>query len=101
MHTYIHIYIHTYIHTYTHTHTHTKIKDAVDHTTLDSHAIRIKFAESARLVKALSSMHEEHADEVMINSSKYKVAARDTAAGKYAPVDGDQGPGQARRLNGQ
>mmetsp|Transcript_20133 Transcript_20133/g.29534 ORF Transcript_20133/g.29534 Transcript_20133/m.29534 type:complete len:239 (-) Transcript_20133:164-880(-) len=70
------------------------LKEAVDHTTLDVQSLRIKFAEQARLVKALSSMNEEHADEVLINSSKYKVAARDTSGGKYAPVDGDQGPGQ-------
>ena len=66
----------------------------MDHTTLDTSTLRIKFAEQIRLAKALSSMNEEHADEVLINSTKYKVAARDTTQGKYQAVDGDQGPGQ-------
>ena len=70
------------------------LKEAVDHTTLDTAALRIKFAEQLRLVKALSSMNEEHADEVLINSTKYKVAQKATAQGKYAPVQGDEGPGQ-------
>ena len=71
-----------------------QLKEAVDHTTLDTNTLRIKFAEQVRLAKALSSMNEEHADEVLINSSKYKVAARDTTQGKYQAVDGDHGPGQ-------
>eukprot|EP00960_Hanusia_phi_P011641 340120-Hanusia_phi.AAC.1 len=40
-----------------------------------------------KLVKALSSLSEEHADEVFINKAKYKVAVSGAnAAGTFAPV---------------
>ena len=57
------------------------VSSSLRNTPLPCQALRIKFAEGIRLTKALSSMNEEHADEVLINSSKYKVAAKDTAAG--------------------
>jgi len=57
------------------------LKESIEHTTLDTTSLRIKFAEQVRLTKALSSMHEEQTDEVLVNSSKYKVSSRDQAAG--------------------
>mmetsp|Transcript_36655 Transcript_36655/g.82602 ORF Transcript_36655/g.82602 Transcript_36655/m.82602 type:complete len:237 (-) Transcript_36655:401-1111(-) len=71
-----------------------KLKEVVDNETLDTTYLRIKFAEEVRLVKALSSLSEEHADEVFINKAKYKVAVSGAnAAGTFAPMR-DSGPGQ-------